>query len=161
MQKASVLLHLNFAENWTVKLPDEIQSHHWSKSEVTIFTCVATTQKGAHSFAVISDDMGHDSAHACYAVAKVHEWLEEYIAVYAYITYVSDGAAAHFKNKFQIHELINNRYASAKCLFCITGHGKNDCDGIGGIVKHQATLYNLRNLICHQLCFRYGASSDS
>lgn len=161
MQKASVLLHLNFAENWTVKLPDEIQSHHWSKSEVTIFTCVATTQKGAHSFAVISDDMGHDSAHACYAVAKVHEWLEEYIAVYAYITYVSDGAAAHFKNKFQIHELINNRYASAKCLFCFTGHGKNDCDGIGGIVKHQATLYNLRNLICHQLCFRYGASSDS
>lgn len=66
MQKASVLLHLDFAENWTVQLPDEIQSHHWSKSEVTIFTCVATTQKGAHSFAVVSDDICHDSAHACY-----------------------------------------------------------------------------------------------
>lgn len=93
--------------------------------------------------------------------SKVHEWLEEHIAVYAHITYVSDGAAAHFKNKFQIHELKNNRCASAKCLFCATGHRKNDCDGIGGIVKHQATLHKLRNLICHQLCFRYGASSES
>lgn len=77
VQKASVLLHLDFAENWTVKLPDEIQSHHWSKSEVTIFTCVATTQKGAHNFAVVSDDMCHDSPHACYAVAKCPKQKKE------------------------------------------------------------------------------------
>lgn len=29
-------------------------------------------------------------------------------------------------------------------MFCVTGHGKNACDGIDGLVKHQATLYNLR-----------------
>lgn len=29
-------------------------------------------------------------------------------------------------------------------FFLATGHGKNSCDGVGGLLKHQATLYNLR-----------------
>lgn len=29
--------------------------------------------------------------------------------------------------------------------FFSTGHGKGACDGIGGIVKHYATIHNLRS----------------
>ncbi|KAH9384436.1 hypothetical protein HPB48_026443 [Haemaphysalis longicornis] len=29
-------------------------------------------------------------------------------------------------------------------IFSATGHGKNACEGVGVMVKHQATLYNLR-----------------
>lgn len=61
--------------------------------------------------------MCHDSAHACYAMAEVHEWLEEHIARYADVTYVRDRARGHSKNKFQVHELKNNRYTSANGSF--------------------------------------------
>ncbi|KAM7312905.1 hypothetical protein ISCGN_009809 [Ixodes scapularis] len=144
LRKASILLHFDFAENWTVVLPEEIQSYHWRKSQVSIFTCVVMARKETCSCAVISDDMCHDSAHACYAVSKVHEWLEDKIPVYAHVTYVSDGAASHFKNKYQLHELQGSKYTSTKWIFSATGHGKSACDGIGGLVKQEATLYNLR-----------------
>lgn len=144
LEKGNVLLHFDFAENWTVVLPEEVQSYHWQKTQISIFTCVVTTRKGTRSCALISDDTSHDSAHACYAVAKIHEWLEDVAPLYAHVTYVSDGAASHFKNRYQLHELTKTKYLSVKWLFSATGHGKNACDGIGGLVKHHATLFNLR-----------------
>ncbi|KAG0414963.1 hypothetical protein HPB47_007871 [Ixodes persulcatus] len=144
LRKSSIVPHFDLAENWTVVLPEEIQSYHCRKSGVSIFTSVVTTRKGTCSCAVISDEICHHSAHACYAVSKVHEWLEEKIPVYAHVTYVSDGPASHFKNKYQLHELQRSKYTSTKLIFSATGHDKSACDGIGGLVKHQATLYNLR-----------------
>lgn len=58
-------------------------------------------------FAVVSDDMCHDSAHASYTMAEVHEWLEEHITMYAHVTYVKDRAEfiprTNFKEKQQVH----------------------------------------------------------
>ncbi|KAG0423020.1 hypothetical protein HPB47_001196 [Ixodes persulcatus] len=96
------------------------------------------------SRALISDDTSHDSAHACCAVAKIHEWLGDVAPLYAHVTYVSDGAASHFKNRYQLHELTKTKYMSVKRLFSATGHGKNACDEIGGLVKDHGTLFNLR-----------------
>lgn len=58
---------------------------------------------------------------------------------------VSDGGASYFRNRHQLHELAKTEYLSAKWLVSATGHTKNACDGIGGLVKHHdATVYNLR-----------------
>ncbi|KAH9378665.1 hypothetical protein HPB48_008499 [Haemaphysalis longicornis] len=143
-RRSSILLHFDFAENWTVILPNEVQSYHWHKTQVSLFTCVVTRRKSVQSFAVVSDDMQHDAAHACYAFHKVNECLEESAPVYSHVVYVSDGAASHFKNKYQLYELSRANYTSAKWLFSATGHGKNSYDGVGGIVKHHASLHNLR-----------------
>lgn len=75
----------------------------------------------------------------------MHEWLEGVAPLYAHVTYVSDGAPSHFKNRYQLHELTATKYASVQWLFSAAGHGKNACDGIGGVVKHHATLHNLRS----------------
>ncbi|CAN7995003.1 unnamed protein product [Ixodes pacificus] len=144
-QRASIVLHFDFAENWTVLLPNVTQPYHWHKKEVSIFTCVVTTRKSTKSFAVISDDLHHDSAHALYAIGKLHELLEEPLPVYTHVTYVSDGAASHFKNRFQLYELCRANYTSTKRLFSATGHGKNACDGVGGVIKHHASLHSLRS----------------
>ncbi|XP_040061406.2 uncharacterized protein LOC120836519 [Ixodes scapularis] len=143
-EKGSLVLHFDFAENWTVVLPDEVQAYHWHKKQVSVFTCVATTRKSTRSFAVISDDVCHDSAHACCAIGKITDWLDDNAPVHSQVTFVSDGAASHFKNKYQLHEFRKLEYPAAKWLFSATGHGKNACDGVGGLVKHQATLDNLR-----------------
>ncbi|KAH9375526.1 hypothetical protein HPB48_012066 [Haemaphysalis longicornis] len=143
-RRSSIVLHFDVAENWTVIQPNEVQSYHWHKTQVSLFTCVVTTRKSVQSFAVVSDHMQHDTAHACYPLHKVHECLEESAPVYSYVVYVSDGAASHFKNKYQLYERSRAYYMSAKWLFSATGHGKNSYDGVGGIVKHHASLHNLR-----------------
>lgn len=68
-RRSSIVLHFDFSENWTVILPNEVQSYHWHKTQVSLFTCVVTTRKSVQSFAVVSDHMQHDTAHACYALA--------------------------------------------------------------------------------------------
>lgn len=103
-----------------------------------------TTRKSTNSFAIISEDLCHDAAHACLALEKVKEWVEDNVAVYSYVTYVSDGAASHFKNRYQLHQFAKDDCPQAQWLFSASGHGKNACDGVGGLVKHQATLNNLR-----------------
>ncbi|XP_049272391.1 uncharacterized protein LOC125758764 [Rhipicephalus sanguineus] len=141
-QRGSIVLHFDFAENWTALLPNETQSYHWHEKQISIFTCVATTRKATHSFAIRSDDMHHD---ACCALGKVHEMLDEKVPIYCHVTYVSDGAASHFKNRYQLYELCRTKFTSARWIFSATGHGKNACDCVGGLVKHHASLHNLRS----------------
>ncbi|KAH9369128.1 hypothetical protein HPB48_012769 [Haemaphysalis longicornis] len=95
-QRGSVVFHFDFAENWTVILPDEVQGYHWHKTQVSIFTCVVTTRKNSHSFVVASDDVCHDSAHACLALEKIRLWVDDNLPLYSKVTYVSDGAASLF-----------------------------------------------------------------
>ncbi|KAH9381997.1 hypothetical protein HPB48_010208 [Haemaphysalis longicornis] len=103
-----------------------------------------TTRKNTHCFVVASDDVCHNSAHACLALEKIRLWVDDNLPLHSKVTYVSDGAASHFKNRYQLHELRNSDVPETQWIFSATGHGKNACDGVGGIVKHQATLYNLR-----------------
>ncbi|XP_077551854.1 uncharacterized protein LOC144166071 [Haemaphysalis longicornis] len=143
-QRGIGVFHFDFAENWTVLLPDHVQSYHWHKNQVSIFTCVVTTQKNSHSFVVASDDVCHDSAHACLASEKIRQWVDDNLPPYSKVTYVSDGAASPFRNRYQIHELRKSDVPETQWIFSATGHEKNACDGVGRIIKHQATLYNLR-----------------
>lgn len=139
----TVVFHFDFSENWTVVLPDAVQSYHWKKAQITIFTCVMTTSKGARSFGVISDDTRHDSAFAVFALSRIEEWLDENGPLYCESVYISDGASAHFKNRYQAFEMAA-KSTIAKWIFSAPGHGKGACDGVGGILKHTATVYNLR-----------------
>lgn len=143
-RKGSLVLHFHFGENWTVVLPSEVQTCYRHKKQVSVITCVATTQKRSRNLAVISDDVRHESAHACFEIAKVPDWLDDNDPIHSQATYVVEGAASQFKNRYQVHEFRKLRYPAAKCMFPATGHGKNACDGVGGLVKHQATIQNLR-----------------
>jgi len=63
------------------------------------------------------------------------------------VTYISDGEASHFKNRYQLFEFgTNTNELQLKCLFRATGHGKGSCDGIGGMGKHFASTHNLRSM---------------
>ncbi|XP_075555930.1 uncharacterized protein LOC142588249 [Dermacentor variabilis] len=143
-ERGAIVLHFDFAENWTVVLPDAVQAYHWQKKQVTMFTCVVTSRKSTRNYAVISDDMSHDSAHACLALSKIKAHLEDNVPIYTKITHVSDGAPAHFKNKYQFHELQRSECQETKWMFSATGHGKNSCDGVDGLVKHRASHHNLQ-----------------
>lgn len=137
----SLVLHCDFAENWSVILPQEVQGYHWSNDQVSIFTGVTYFQNRTTSVAVISDDRGHDSAHALLAIRKILQNLQSQAEK---IIIISDGAPSHFKNRYQLFELAKSLVAM-EWVYSATGHGKGPCDGVGGLLKHHATKHNLSN----------------
>lgn len=66
-----VVLHFDFAENWTVSLPNEVQGHYWQRRQVSLFMCVVKTLSSTLSLVAVSDDMRHDSAHAVFALREI------------------------------------------------------------------------------------------
>lgn len=143
VDKRMTVWHFDFAENWSVVLPNETQGYYWKQQQVSLFTCVVTTRAKTLCFAVASDDSYHKSAFTLLALQVIEEWFDEHGPLYAFRVHVSDGASAHFKNKFQAYEMRKNPCVS-KWIFSAPGHGKNACDGVGGLVKHMATTHNLR-----------------
>lgn len=141
-----LILHFDFAENWKKINKQEIQSAYWKSDQVSIFTAVCYRGKEVRSFAVVCDDTKHDSAHALLATNLIFKSLKADLPGFDLIdevTFISDGAPAHFKNRYQFLEFQRSSQ-KRKWIFSATGHGKGACDGIGGIVKHFATSHNLR-----------------
>ncbi|EZA50874.1 hypothetical protein X777_10882 [Ooceraea biroi] len=63
------------------------------------------------------------------------------------VIYVSDGAKQHFKNRYQMCNLMYHRTdfnIDAEWYFFGTAHGKGACDGVGAIVKREATRASLQ-----------------
>lgn len=63
------------------------------------------------------------------------------------IFYVTDGAKQHFKNRFNMCNLMYHERdfnIQAEWHFHATAHGKGPCDGLGAIFKREATRYSLQ-----------------
>lgn len=142
VKSRTVILHFDFAENWSVVIQRAVQGYHWKNKMVSIFTCVATTKLGTLSFGVVSDDICHDSAHAVFALNVIEDKLEELLPISSELVYVSDGAPSHFKNRHQMYEF-KKKTVATKWIYTASGHGKSACDGVGGVLKHHASIYNL------------------
>lgn len=142
--KKRLAINCDFAENQTVILKDEIQGHHWTNTQISLFTAVCYLGDDTISFAVVSDDRNHDTAHALMALERIQvTMMSLYSDTIEEITIITDGAAAHFKNRYQFFELGCRSHLNAKWIFSATGHGKCSCDGVGGLCKHCATRHNL------------------
>ena len=104
-------------------------------------TAVSYQGDSTQNFAVISDDRIHDSAYALLAVQTIIKFLKGNCCdSIKQITIVSDGAASHFKNRFQLVELKRAPY-DIKWLFSATGHGKGAVDGVALNVTYKALCY--------------------
>ncbi|XP_054290654.1 uncharacterized protein LOC129005710 [Macrosteles quadrilineatus] len=69
------IMQIDFSENYALIHQDEIQSAHWSHSQVAIFTCCIWHGKEVYSFAIVSDDLSH-SKNSVWLYIKT--LLEEY-----------------------------------------------------------------------------------
>lgn len=137
-----IISHGDFAENWAIIQQDAIQGYHWTNTQISIFTSVCYIGKTTASFGIISNDRKHDAAFALAAMDLItKECIKLAKDKIDEITVISDDASSHFKNRFQFHEF-GIGFHFTKWLFSATGHGKGACDGIGGLLKHYATIHN-------------------
>jgi hypothetical protein len=147
----SVVSVVDFAENYTFEIQNEVQSMHWHSYQVSILVHISfrhnpemdpynedTWILNEYHF-YISDDKQHDSAFVqhCFGL----HWNHMESNGYAPQTHVvwSDGCAAQFKSSkpWYFVSRYPNMTGGCKMLwnFFGSGHGKGPHDGAGAVVK--------------------------
>ncbi|CAF3102305.1 unnamed protein product [Rotaria sp. Silwood2] len=134
----SIVIQVDYADNFAIEEQDAIQSAHWSTKTISIFTAHAWCGPLNFSFALPSNNVTHNKycTNTCldYIISEVKQYLPDLKR----IMFFSDGAASQFKQRFLFRNLTRLSIDYNLCLswsFFATSHGKGVVDGIGGIIK--------------------------
>ncbi|CAB4041133.1 Sentrin-specific protease 2 [Paramuricea clavata] len=136
------VIQVDFAENYTWKFQDEIQSAHWNQQQVSLFTVAVWTKgpkgdKVCVSHVIVSDELNHDKKSVAVFMSTVMDKFVKEMHADVRRAYVfSDGPSSQFKNRYIVNFLHHlNSKVSIQWNFFATSHGKGAVDGIGGTVK--------------------------
>lgn len=149
LHDGEVLVILDFAENYKYIAQDASQAFHFNNKQCTVFPVVCyykeDTEIKHKSLVFVSESNRHDTA-AVYTMQKMLiPYLTENLDVKK-IIYFSDGAKQHFKNKFQMKNLVHHEEdfgVKAEWHVHATAHGKGPSDGIGAIFKRELARNSL------------------
>lgn len=141
-----LLVQMDFAENYSCKSVEEIQSAYWNQTGVTLHPAVAyfKDDKGDtqhKSYVVVSDEMSHSSSTVHAILEKLIPEMKTLISSIEFIHYWTDGPTSQYRNR-QIFFTIANHMEMfgmrARWNYFEVGHGKGPCDGLGGTTKRMA-----------------------
>ncbi|CAF1049472.1 unnamed protein product [Adineta ricciae] len=93
-----ILAQVDYSENFAIGFQDEIQSAHWRKKQLSVFTAhVWLANSESESFTFISDDTTHNkyTVHAC--LERLLSVLQRSVPDLQEVHFFSDGAASQFK----------------------------------------------------------------
>jgi len=159
LSPGSVIVLLDFAENYSFLIQDAVQGHHWDNSQATLhpFAVYHRDNEGCLkclSFCVISDCLKHDTTAVHAFISMLLSHIKQVLPGISKIIYFSDGAASQYKNYKNLTDLYDHRadfQLDAEWHFFATSHGKSPCDGIGGTVKRVTARASLQATVDHQI----------
>ena len=129
-----VVIQVDFAENFTTQIQNAIQSSYWVSKQFTLFTVCAWEKYGCHSVVVASDYLLHNKYAVLSFLSIIVDHLESNIRKFSVYEFFSDGASAHFKQRFTMSGITLLDHTLSWSFFA-TSHGKGAVDAIGGRVK--------------------------
>lgn len=142
LSENEAIVMLDFAENYSFMVQDEVQGFHWNNSQATLHPFVIYHKlagKLEHfPICVVSDCLKHDTTTVHAFITSVVTYIKHEFPVIRKLLYFSDGAASQYKNYKNLSNLSNHHKdygLDAEWNFFATSHGKSPCDGIGGTVK--------------------------
>jgi hypothetical protein len=152
-QEESVIVHLDFAENYSFSIPDEVQGYHWTNNQMTIhpFYCqwsVNGNDLRHKTFAVISDCLDHNADTVDVFRGKFMEHLIAAVPNVKKIYFCSDGTGAQYKNYknfMNVMELERKYNVKAEIHFTVSYHGKSECDAMSAQIKRNLRLASDRD----------------
>ena len=133
-----VMLQMDFAEDYRSQNADEIQNAYFGAGNVTILPVVAyyradaSEELSVQSFAVISDEKGHDAGAVYGFLKKFLPVVREVVLDVCQVFYWTDSPTSQFTNKsiFQIVSAHESEFKSkANWNYFEAGHGKGPCKG--------------------------------
>ena len=92
----TAVLQIDFVENYSSFYQDEVQSTHWVKTQITIFTAALWQKNECHLAVVVSNDVSHSKQCIVDFVRKILQSLLMESLRTAHI--VSDSPSSQFKN---------------------------------------------------------------
>ncbi|XP_055924519.1 uncharacterized protein LOC129956613 [Argiope bruennichi] len=147
----SILVHIDFSENYVCKYNQEVQSVHFGsgRQQVTIHTGVYYNKENddviSYPFATISPSLRHDSASIWAHLKPIFEWiLQKFTKKPKYVHMLSDGPSSQYRNKKMFYLISNHVQQLVPGVenftwnYSETGHGKGAPDGIGAVLKRTA-----------------------
>jgi hypothetical protein len=169
--KDHVCVQMDFAENFSLKEMEEIQSAYWNPESVTLHPVVVYyhgNEAVSHSsMVVVSEVLNHNSSMVRAILDKVNSFVKEKCPDAKYIHYWTDSPTSQYRNR-TIFDLVARHESvfglKASWQFFEAGHGKGACDGIGGSVKRSADTAiktGKENITCGKDFFDWGSRTDS
>lgn len=150
LTESEVLVSFDFSENYAFIVQNASQAFHFNNDQCTVFSIVFYYKEGTtlkhKSIVFLSDSLKHNTAAVYTIQSSLVPHLKNTIKNLKKIIYFSDGAKQHFKNRFQMINLVNHEEdfgVTAEWHFHATAHGKNACDGIGATFKREASRASL------------------
>lgn len=146
LPKNEMLVQLDFAENYSCRSMEEVQSAYFNQTSVTLHPVVAYFRGSDDtiqhkSIVIVSDEMGHKASTVITFIDELQPILKDINDNVATIHYWSDSPTSRYRNK-HIFDLVSNheqRYGTkARWNYFEVGHGKGPCDGLGGSCKRLA-----------------------
>jgi len=152
-----LLIHIDFAENYSCKYGTEIQQTHFGANkplQVTLHTSVLYSGSVIKSFCTVTPDSSHDPIAIFHHLKPI---LEKYVEKIRNIHFLSDLRNTQYRNRHMFYIMIKHIIPMFKALenfswnFSEAGHGKGAADGVGATVKrtcdhHVATNKQTRTL---------------
>lgn len=151
LTKHEVLVQLDFSENYAYVAQNAAQGFHYNNNQCTIFPAVVyykSEDEIKHiSTLSMSECITHDATAVYCMQKKLVDEIRKLKPRVKKIIYVSDGAKQHFKNRFQMCNLMYHKKdfdIDAEWHCSATAHGKSATDGIGALLKREATRASLQ-----------------
>jgi len=135
-----IIVQLDFAENYSCRSVEEVQSAYFNQTSVTLHPMVAYFKDENNtlqhqSYIVVSDELAHKSSTVIAFIDEMMPTLKSTVQTLERIHYWSDSPTSQYRNK-QIFDLIGNHFEKygimAQWNYFEAGHGKGPCDGLGG-----------------------------
>lgn len=152
LQANEYIVILDFSENYSFVIQDEIQGWHWANSQCTIHPYVIYFKDNENvlqycSLIMIAESLKHNFTAVHLFQERLFNFLLNRYGTIKKVLFFSDGAGSQYKNKYNFFYLcqLKKLYGcDAEWHFFATSHGKGPCDGIGGTLKRLATKASLQ-----------------
>lgn len=151
LEKNEAFVMFDFSENYAYVCQDASQAFHFNNDQCTVVPVIFyykddDDELKHQSLVILSDCLKHDTV-AVYAIQTLLiPEIKKKVKKLKKIYYNTDGAKQHFKNKFQISNLISHEKdfkIQAEWHFTATAHGKSMYDGVGATFKRAACRASL------------------
>ena len=142
-----IMLQMDFAEKFSCRSLNEVQTAYWNQTMVTIHPTVAYYRENGElkhrSFVVISDEMTHSASTVCAFLDKILPELKIIKPELKAVHYWTDSPSSQYRNRYIFNLIVKHQELfglRARWNYFEVGHGKGPCDGLGGTTKRMADI---------------------
>lgn len=149
LPRGHITCQMDFAENYSCNVKEEIQSAYYSKDQVTVHPAVFhyraddNEELTTKSVVFVSDVTDHDASMVFAIIKRINIVAKQLAPDTQFIHYLSDSPSSQYRNRHVFRIIADHaQQFQIPCSWTWfeSGHGKGPCDGIGGTSKRCADL---------------------